>query len=191
MGQTDGWMNGKTQGRHDNTASSSTATATLWSYSRVAADGNRQHNCIKATVEKSSPDWGFIALAAKMLISNALMALMWFSRLLIKALYYKKIYMCLAVCQQSGIFHYFRFKEDTKTNIDTGVMKRKGLLNSSCKQNSQLLEMKASGQVSINIIDGFEVTDAISEIRKSSEVTHGPLIFNFTIFVRCIWFTFL
>lgn len=159
-----------------------------WNYSRVAADGNRQHNCIKATVEKSSPDWGFIALAAKMLISNTLMALMWFSRLLIKALHNKK-YICLAVCQQSGSFHYFRFKEDTKPNTDTGVMKRKGILNSSYKQNSHLLKMKASGQVSINVIDGFEVTDVISEIRKSSEVTHGPLIFNFTIFLRCIWFT--
>lgn len=32
----------------------------------------RQHNCIKAAVEQSNPDWGFIALAAKMLISNTL-----------------------------------------------------------------------------------------------------------------------
>lgn len=32
--------------------------------------------------------------------------------------------------------------------------------------------MKAAGQVSFDVTDGSEVTDAISEIRKSSEVTN-------------------
>lgn len=78
------------------------------------------------------------------------------------------------MCQQSGSFHSFRFKakEDTKINIDTGVIKRKRILNTSHRPNSRLLKMKAAGQVSFDVIDGSEVTDAISEIRKSSEVAN-------------------
>lgn len=40
-GTTDGRVNGQTQGRRENAASSDAAQAKLWRYSRVSADGNK------------------------------------------------------------------------------------------------------------------------------------------------------
>lgn len=48
MGQTDGWINGQTQGRHDNTASKDSYGSAVKLFESFCWWQQRQRNCIKA-----------------------------------------------------------------------------------------------------------------------------------------------